>query len=165
MNQNIMRGTKISVSALSFGASTLGSVFHEVNENEAIATVHAALEMGATYFSVAPAYGATRSETVLGKALRGIDRSRYRLSTKVGKRTAHGTYGEDPLDYSRSLIRASLEESAARLGTSYLDIIYNHDIEYQNRRHMEWALTAGFSAVQELILEGGVGFGIYLVDL
>lgn len=168
MKQNRLGKAGFDVSVLSFGASSLGGVFHKIDEAEAIATVHAALEAGMTYFDVAPAYGATHSETVLGKALKGIDRSRYRLSTKVGKYTAPGTYGEDTLDYSRDRIRASLDESAARLGADYFDMIFIHDIEYQNRQHTEWAMTEGFAAVQELMREGrvgGVGFGIYPVDL
>jgi L-galactose dehydrogenase len=168
MKQNRLGKAKISVSALSFGASSLGGVFHDVDGQEAIATVHAALEAGITYFDVAPAYGATRSEAVLGKTLKGIDRSRYKLSTKVEKYTAPDTYGEDTLDYSRARIRASLDESASRLGADYFDVIYIHDIEYLNRLHTEWALTEGFAAVQELIREGrvgGVGFGIYPIDL
>lgn len=168
MKQSKLGKMDFSVSALSFGASSLGGVFHDVDEAEAIGTVHAALEAGITYFDVAPAYGATRSETVLGKALKGVARSRYRLSTKVGKYTAPGKYGTDTLDYSRARIRASLDESAARLGTDHFDIIYIHDIEYQERRHTQWAMTEGFSSVQELIREGrvvGVGFGIYPVDL
>ena len=168
MKQNRLDKLNFDVSALSFGASSLGGVFHEVDEAEAIATVHAALDAGINYFDVAPAYGATRSESVLGKALKGVDRSRYRLSTKVGKYTAPGAYGKDTLDYSRARVRASIDESAARLGTDYFDVIYIHDIEYQDRCHTEWALTEGFQAVQELIGEGrvgGVGFGIYPVDL
>jgi L-galactose dehydrogenase len=168
MKNNRLGKTNINVSALSFGASSLGGVFYDVDEAEAIATVKAALDAGINYFDVAPAYGATRSETVLGKALKGVDRSHYHLSTKVGKYTAPGAYGEDTLDYSRARIRSSLDESAARLGTDYFDMIYIHDIEYQNRQHTEWAMTEGFAAVQELIREsrvGGVGFGTYPVDL
>ena len=75
------------VSRLSFGASALGSVFREVNESDAIAAVHAALDAGINYIDVAPAYGATKSEGILGKALRGIPRNRYHISTKVGKKT------------------------------------------------------------------------------
>ena len=64
----------------------------------------------------------------------------YYLSTKVGKYTKPGTYGEDTLDYSRTRIRKSIEESAERLGTEYFDLIHIHDIEYQGRKHTEWAL-------------------------
>ncbi len=160
--------TGLTVSRLSFGASALGGVFRSVDESTAIKAVHAALDCGINYFDVAPAYGGTVSETVLGKALHGIPRTKYYLSTKVGKYTKPGSYGEDTLDYSRARIRASLDESAARLGVDYFDLIHIHDIEYQNRRHTEWALTEGYEAVQELKREGrigGVSFGIYPMDL
>ncbi len=168
MQKRRLGKTGLQVSALSFGASALGGVFRDVDEGGAIAAVHAALDGGINYFDVAPAYGATRSETVLGKALKGIARDRYILSTKVGKYTAPGAYGEDTLDYSRQRIRASIDESAARLGTDYFDIIHIHDIEYLNRKHTEWALVEGLQAVQELKHEGHIGavsFGIYPIDL
>jgi L-galactose dehydrogenase len=168
MEKRRLGKTGLMVSALSFGASALGGVFRNVNEADAIASVHAALEAGITYFDVAPAYGGTRSETVLGKALKGIARDRYQLSTKVGKYTNPESYGEDTLDYSRARIRQSLDESAQRLGTDYFDIIHIHDIEYQNRQHTEWALDEGLMAVHELKSEGRIGavsFGIYPVDL
>ena len=160
--------TGLKVSSLSFGASSLGGVFRPVDEAEAIRAVHTALDCGINYFDVAPAYGGTRSEAVLGSALRGIPRSRYFLSTKVGKYTNPAVYGDDTLDYSRARIRASIEESAGRLGVDYFDIIHIHDIEYQKRRHTDWALAEGLAAVQELKREGrigAVGFGIYPMDL
>jgi aryl-alcohol dehydrogenase-like predicted oxidoreductase len=168
MQYNLLGKTGLNVSRLSFGASSLGAVFHPVEESQAIASVHAALDCGINYFDVAPAYGGTLAETVLGKALRGVARDRYFLSTKVGKYTEPGTYGNDLLDYSRTRIRTSLDESAGRLGVDYFDIIHIHDIEYQNREHTEWALTEGYETVQELKQEGRVGnvsFGIYPMDL
>jgi L-galactose dehydrogenase len=168
MQYNALGNTGLTVSRLSFGASALGGVFRSVDESTAIKAVHAALDCGINYFDVAPAYGGTVSESILGKALRGIPRNKYYLSTKVGKYTRLGSYGEDTLDYSRSRIRASLDESAARLGVDYFDLIHIHDIEYQDRKHTEWALTEGYDAVQELKREGrigGVSFGIYPMDL
>ena len=168
MNTRPLGRTGLQVSTLSFGASSLGGVFHAVDESDAIRAVHTALDLGINYFDVAPAYGGTRSETVLGKALRGIPRDRYYLSTKIGKYTNPEKYGDDTLDYSRERTRRSIEESAARLGTDYFDIIHIHDIEYEGRRHTEWALTEGFEAVAELKAEGRIGavsFGIYPMDL
>lgn len=168
MKTNPLGKTGIRVSSLSFGASSLGGVFHPVDEGDAIRAVHAALDCGINYFDVAPAYAATRSETILGKALKDVPRDRYHLSTKVGKYTKPGSYGEDTLDYSRARIRASLDESAQRLGTDYFDIIHIHDIEYQGRRHTEWALGEGLDALRELKTEGRIGavsFGIYPMDL
>jgi L-galactose dehydrogenase len=168
MKYSALGNTGLLVSRLSFGASALGGVFRSVDESTAIKAVHTALDCGINYFDVAPAYGGTVSESVLGKALRGIPRTRYFLSTKVGKYTQPGSYGDDTLDYSRFRIRASLDESAARLGVDYFDLIHIHDIEYQDRKHTEWALTEGYDAVQELKREGrigGVSFGIYPMDL
>ena len=168
MNTRPLGRTGLQVSTLSFGASSLGGVFHPVDETDAIRAVHTALDLGINYFDVAPAYGGTRSETVLGKALRGIPRDRYFLSTKIGKYTNPEKYGDDTLDYSRERTRRSIDESAARLGTEYFDIIHIHDIEYEDRRHTEWALSEGFEAVSELKREGRIGavsFGIYPMDL
>ena len=50
----------------------------------------------------------------------------------------------------------------------YFDIIHIHDIEYQGRKHTEWALSEGYEAVCELKREGRIGavsFGIYPMDL
>lgn len=168
MNTRPLGRTGLQVSTLSFGASSLGGVFHPVDETDAIRAVHTALDLGINYFDVAPAYGGTRSETVLGKALSGIPRDRYFLSTKIGKYTNPEKYGDDTLDYSRERTRRSINESSARLGTDYFDIIHIHDIEYEDRRHTEWALSEGFEAVSELKREGRIGavsFGIYPMDL
>ena len=100
-NISALGNTGLLVSRLSFGASALGGVFRSVDEVTAIKAVHAALDCGINYFDVAPAYGGTVSESVLGKALRGIARTQIFLSTKVGKYTKPGSYGDDTLDYSR----------------------------------------------------------------
>ena len=168
MKFNPLGNTGLNVSRLSFGASALGGVYGQVDEAEGIRAVHTALDLGINYFDVAPAYGGTVAETVLGKALKGIPRDRYYLSTKVGKYTQPGGYGNDTLDYSRARIRASLDESAGRLGTDYFDIIHLHDFEYQQRRHTEWALTEGVQTLLELKQEGRIGnvsYGIYPMDL
>lgn len=168
MKYNPFGKTGLSISRLSFGASAIGGVYGKVDEAEGIRAVHTALDMGINYFDVAPAYGGTLSETILGKALKGIPRQKYYLSTKVGKYTQPGGYGEDTLDYSRARIRASLDESAGRLGTDYFDIIHLHDFEYQHRKHTEWALTEGVEALLELKKQGRIGnvsFGIYPMDL
>jgi L-galactose dehydrogenase len=168
MQYRLLGSTGLNVSRISFGASSLSAVFHSVDEKEAIKAVHTALDAGINYFDVAPAYGGTVSETVLGRALKGIPRNRYFLSTKVGKYTDPDRYGNDVLDYSEKRIRQSIKESTARLGTDYFDIIHIHDIEYQNRKHTEWALSEGLEAVHKLKKEGRTGavsFGIYPLDL
>lgn len=168
MRYNELGKTNLSVSELSFGASSLGGVFHEVDEDDAVEAVHAALAAGINYLDVAPAYGATRAERVLGKALRGVSRDRYILSTKVGKYTAPGSYGNDTFDYSAARIRASISESMERIGVDYIDIVYLHDFDYNGQIHADWALTEGYETLQAIKEEGrigNVGAGIYAMDL
>ena len=73
------------ISHLSFGASSLGSVFRETNEKESFEAVETAIEGGINFIDVSPYYGHYKAETVLGKALRNIPRDKYYLSTKVGR--------------------------------------------------------------------------------
>ena len=168
MKYNQLGKTGYEISAISFGASSLGGVFHEINEQKAIEAVHVALELGINYIDVAPAYGGTKSETVLGQALKGVPRASYYLSTKVGKNTEPDGYGVDSFDYSRVGIRSSLDASAKRIGVDYFDIVHLHDIEYNNRVNTEWALNEGIKTLLELKQEGrigAVGIGMYPVDL
>ncbi|SFD65524.1 Predicted oxidoreductase [Paenibacillus catalpae] len=116
--------TGLEVSALSFGASSLGSVFRETDDNESIRTVHTALDAGINFIDVSPYYGLKKAETVLGKALQTVPRDRFYLSTKAGR------YGADVFDFRSSTIIASVEESLQRLHTDYLDILFLHDIEF-----------------------------------
>lgn len=160
--------TNIKVSNLSFGASSLGGVFHDIDEQKAMEAVHVAIGLGINYIDVAPAYGGTKAETVLGIALKDIPRDAYYISTKVGKHTPIGSYGKDSFDYSNAGIRKSLDESAARMGVDYFDIVHLHDIEYNNRQHTEWALNEGLQTLLDLKDEGrigAIGIGMYPVDL
>lgn len=127
MKYNEIGKTGIKVSNLSFGASSLGGVFHDINENQAIDAVFTAVDNGINFIDVSPYYGHYKAETVLGKALRQIDRDKYYLSTKVGR---YGKDGVNTWDYSAARARESVFESMDRLGIDYIDIINVHDIEF-----------------------------------
>ena len=93
--------TGMKVSYLSFGASSLGGVFHEINENRALEAVYTAVDHGMNFIDVSPYYGHYKAETVLGKALLNIDRNKYYLSTKVGR------YGKDGVNTWESMYTIS----------------------------------------------------------
>lgn len=120
--------TGMKVSNLSFGASSLGGVFHSIREDEGIRAVHTAVDNGINFIDVSPYYGHLKAETVLGKALRGIPRDKYYLSTKVGR---YGKDGVNSWDYSGERATSSVYESMERLGVDYIDLINVHDIEFQ----------------------------------
>ncbi len=117
----------MKVSALSFGASSLGGVFHSLREEEGIEAVHTAVDNGINFIDVSPYYGHLKAETVLGKALKKIDRSRYYLSTKVGR---YGKENKNMWDYSAKRSIESVYESMERLHVDYIDLINVHDIEF-----------------------------------
>lgn len=118
--------TGLDVPVLSFGASSLGSVFREVSDEQATAAVRAALECGMNFIDVSPYYGLTLAETRLGRALRGVRREDYLLATKCGR---YGHEVED-CDFSAARVTASVDESLQRLGVDHLDLIQVHDMEY-----------------------------------
>jgi L-galactose dehydrogenase len=118
--------TGLKVSALSFGASSLGGVFRDIDQADAIRAVHVSLDAGINFIDVSPFYGLTKAETVLGKALRGIDRDRYLLATKVGR---YGAEMKD-FDFSAKRVEQSIDESLVRLGVDHVDLIQAHDIEF-----------------------------------
>jgi len=128
MEYRTLGKTGLRVSALSFGASSLGGVFHAIDEGRAIEAVFVALDGGMNLIDVSPYYGHYKAETVLGKALRQIPRDRYILSTKVGR---YGKDGVNTWDYSGKRAQESVYESMERLGVEHIDLIHVHDIEFQ----------------------------------
>ena len=125
--------TGMVVSALSFGASSLGGVFHAIKEKEAIEAVFAAVEGGINFIDVSPYYGHYKAETVLGKALKDIPRDKYYLSTKVGR---YGKDGVNTWDYSAKRATESVYESLERLNIGHIDLINVHDIEFADLRQV-----------------------------
>src|SRR6476659_3952693 len=84
----------LQISALSFGASSLGQEFRAVDLNEAMRSVHAALDLGMNFIDTSPFYGRGLSECLLGPTLKGIPRGSYYLGTKLGR------YDRDHFDFS-----------------------------------------------------------------
>jgi aryl-alcohol dehydrogenase-like predicted oxidoreductase len=143
--------TGLKVSSLSFGASSLGGVFHSLKEADGIKAVHAAVDSGMNFIDVSPYYGFYKAETVLGKALQEIPRSKYFLSTKVGR---YGQDGVKSWDYSAKKATASVRESMERLHIDYIDLINVHDIEFSD---MNQVVNETLPALVELKKQGVVG--------
>jgi len=133
MDYRSLGRTGLKVSSLSFGASSLGGVFHSVRESDGIKAVHAAIENGINLVDVSPYYGDLKAEIVLGKALKGITRDKYILSTKVGR------YWKNNIktwDYSAERVTKSVDESLKRLNLDHIDLIHCHDIEFGDKQQI-----------------------------
>ena len=148
----------MEVSALSFGASSLGGVFHSIKEQEAIEAVFMAIDCGMNFIDVSPYYGHYKAETVLGKALKQIPRDKYYLSTKVGR---YGKDGVNTWDYSAKRAVESVYESMERLNVEHIDLINVHDIEFAN---LEMVAKETVPALVELRDKGLVSY-VGITDL
>ena len=143
--------TGLRLSALGFGASSLGGVFHSLREEDGIQAVFAAIEGGINFIDVSPYYGYYKAEQVLGKALRQIPREKFFLSTKVGR---YGQDGVNSWDYSAKRAHESVFESMERLGVDHIDLINVHDIEFAD---LDQVCNETLPALVALREEGVVG--------
>ena len=103
------------------------------------------------FFDTAPLYGNGDSETWLGAALKGVDRSSYRVTSKAGWAIQPGG-GQAITDLTRDGILRSIETSLKRLGLTYLDIAHLHDPD----GHLREALDVAFPTLYELRDQGVV---------
>jgi L-galactose dehydrogenase len=141
--------TGLSLPALSFGASSLGAEFRQVDLNEALKSVHTALDLGMNFIDTSPYYGRGMSEVLLGIALRGIPREKYLLGTKLGR------YDAAHFDFSARRVVESVDISLHRTGVSHLDIILCHDIEVVE---MSQIVEETLPALRRLQKQGKVRF-------
>ncbi|SCW67132.1 MULTISPECIES: aldo/keto reductase [unclassified Pseudomonas] len=98
-----------------------------VDEAEAIATLHRALELGVTLFDTADMYGPYTNEQLLGRALRGKRQSLY-LASKFGLVRSSDPHARG-VNGRPEYVRQSIEGSLKRLETDYLDLYYQHRID------------------------------------
>jgi aryl-alcohol dehydrogenase-like predicted oxidoreductase len=124
MQKRLLGHTGLELPILGFGASSLGQEFRPVTVDEALGSVHVALESGLNFIDTSPFYGRGMSEVLLGIALRGVPRDSYILSTKLGRYDLHH------FDFTAKRVAESIDVSLHRLGTDYLDIVFCHDIEF-----------------------------------
>ena len=143
--------TGLEVSTLGFGAAPLANLYRDISESQAVATVQAALEQGITYFDTAPLYGRGLSEKRLGVAMAGVARSRYVLSTKIGRLVQDD--GSLVWDFSRDGVLRSLEESLARLRCESIDIVHIHDPD-SGPGYYRQAMDEAYPALDDLRRQG-----------
>lgn len=177
-------GQQLSFTELGFGTAPLGNLYRAVGETTAQATLQTAWDVGCRYFDTAPLYGLGLAETRLNHFLKGRQRDRYVLSTKVGRllrvsppesRTGIGKFFDTPsrrevYDYSHDGVMRSFEDSLERLGVDRIDILYCHDVdvfthgskEESDRRIREF-MEGGYRALAELRDQGviaAIGAGV-----
>lgn len=143
--------TALRVSAVGFGAATLGEEYGAVDPAEGRRAVDCAIDHGINFFDVSPYYGRTLAEERLGRFLQG-KRDRVVLATKVGR---YDRDLPDGFDFSAERVFRSVEESLRRLRTDVIDLYLAHDIEFAPR---EVILGETLPAMRKLQEQGKVRF-------
>lgn len=131
MRYKHFRNANVDVSAMAVGTWPIGDCgYGTVTEKDSIEAIHAMFDNGVNMLDTAPDYGVGHSETVVGKAIKGYDRSKIFLATKCcasaltlkSARTGRG-YCRDGR-YEDVLYEC--EQSLRRLGTDYIDFYFVH---------------------------------------
>lgn len=170
--------TNVFVTKLGLGGAPFGGLHEDVERIEALESIVGAVDLGIGYLDTAPLYGGGKSESFFGEALKKLERSRYVISTKVG-RVIESDFSQNSdeslnsfvnipnvqsvYDYSRDGILRSLEDSLCRLNLDHVDIALIHDAD----NHMDQALSESIPVLEQLRTEGvvkAIGCGMNNVD-
>jgi aryl-alcohol dehydrogenase-like predicted oxidoreductase len=139
---------RLEVSAMGLGCMGMSEFYGSTDEDEALATINRALELGVDFLDTADMYGPFTNERLVGRAIEGR-RDEVVVATKFGN--VRGENGErrgirGDAEYVRQACDASLE----RLGTDHIDLYYQHRVD------KEVPIEETVGAMKELVEQGKV---------
>ena len=139
----------LEVSALGLGCMGMSEFYGTTDEGEAIATIHRALELGIDFLDTADMYGRGANEKLVGKAI-GDRREEVIVATKFGN--VRNDDGSREVRGDAEYVRQACEASLQRLGVDYVDLYYQHRVDFR----VPIEETVG--AMAELVAEGKVRY-------
>ncbi len=149
MKSRTLGGTNgLQVSALGLGCMGMSDFYGPASEDEAVATIHQALDRGVTFLDTADIYGPFTNELLVGRALRGR-RDGVVLATKFGNvRAADGKFLG--INGRPAYVRQACDASLKRLGVDHIDLYYQHRVD------RETPIEETVGAMAELVRAGKV---------